>query len=107
MDKDGDGRISAAEWQGPAGMFSRLDADRDGYLSPGEISRNRRQDRPVGPNRPNPRGVDADNDGKISRDEWKGAGDKFVRMDANGDGYITSDERPRNGGRGARARNAK
>ena len=32
------------------------------------------------------------NDGKISRDEWKGNPKRFDRLDANGDGVITKEE---------------
>jgi len=39
--------------------------------------------------------MDTDQDGKISRDEWKGPADMFDKIDKNHDGYITSDERPR------------
>ena len=36
-DRDGDGRLSAAELGVPAGIFARLDADRDGTLSGEEL----------------------------------------------------------------------
>jgi Ca2+-binding EF-hand superfamily protein len=33
LDKDGDGRVSRQEFNGPARLFERLDANKDGYLS--------------------------------------------------------------------------
>ena len=98
MDTNGDGKISSAEWQGPADGFARLDSNNDGYITREELRQNRPQN--AGPrgkeDRRDPRAMDTNNDGKISRDEWKGASEVFDRADANHDGYITSDERPRN-----------
>jgi hypothetical protein len=37
--------------------------------------------------------MDADDDGKISRDEWKGAPALFERIDRDKDGFITGEER--------------
>jgi len=36
--------------------------------------------------------ADADGDGRISRNEWKGPPPRFDRFDSNGDGYLTLDE---------------
>jgi Ca2+-binding EF-hand superfamily protein len=36
--------------------------------------------------------MDINNDGKISRDEWKGKPEAFNRIDKNGDGSITREE---------------
>jgi Ca2+-binding EF-hand superfamily protein len=33
MDKDGDGKVSKAEFTGPAALFDRLDSDQDGVIS--------------------------------------------------------------------------
>jgi Ca2+-binding EF-hand superfamily protein len=47
--------------------------------------------------------LDADNDGLISQAEFSdNAGDRFARMDDNGDGSIEASELPRRGGRGNR-----
>jgi len=93
MDTDGDGKISAGEWQGPAEAFKRLDADNDGYVTREELNQLRRQNGNRGA------AMDANKDGKITRDEWKGRAEAFDRLDANKDGSITPDERPRNGQR--------
>ncbi|MGE5279247.1 MAG: DUF1566 domain-containing protein [Deltaproteobacteria bacterium] len=37
LDRDGDGRVSRGEFDGPAGQFDVLDRDRDGYLSEDEV----------------------------------------------------------------------
>src|SRR5262245_38262394 len=47
-----------------------------------------------------PAQMDANQDGKISMDERKGAADRFGQLDANGDGYLTRDELRCRGGRG-------
>ncbi len=37
MDRDGDGRISRAEWKGPVERFEQWDANKDGFLEPKEF----------------------------------------------------------------------
>jgi Ca2+-binding EF-hand superfamily protein len=67
-----------AEW------FSKLDADKDGKLSPEEV-----------------KAMDTDNDGKISRDEAKTYGipiSVFDKLDANKDGFISQEEMKTYGG---------
>jgi hypothetical protein len=48
--------------------------------------------------------VDADGDGRISREGWGRKPEAFARLDADGDGYLTREEmmraRKRRGGRG-------
>jgi hypothetical protein len=39
LDRNGDGRVSRSEFDGPAGHFDHLDRDRDGYLSEQEAPR--------------------------------------------------------------------
>ena len=56
--------------------LSKLDANKDGKLSPEEV-----------------KAIDADNDGKISRDEAKSYGipvSVFDQLDVNKDGFISS-----------------
>jgi Ca2+-binding EF-hand superfamily protein len=38
------------------------------------------------------RRMDADHDGKISREEWKGRSEVFNRLDRDNNGFITKDE---------------
>ena len=48
MDKDGDGKISRAEFPGPEPLFDRLDADKDGFIIPTETQRFFMQNSPEG-----------------------------------------------------------
>ncbi|MGI5819299.1 MAG: EF-hand domain-containing protein [Armatimonadota bacterium] len=49
--------------------------------------------------------LDANNDGKIDRDEFRGPDEAFARLDRNADGFITRDELAGQGaGQGAQAR---
>ena len=41
-DRDGDGRLSADEFPGPAAVFQRLDTDRDGFVTVQELRQGRR-----------------------------------------------------------------
>lgn len=74
MDTDGDGRVSQEEyvaWMGYA--FERMDRDGDGVLSPDE--------QPGGKGRP------------LSLQEHRRRlAERFVRQDANGDGYLDARE---------------
>ena len=36
--------------------------------------------------------LDANRDGKISREEWRGRAEGFAKMDTNGDGFLTPEE---------------
>ena len=46
--------------------------------------------------------IDVNNDGAISREEWKGKPQVFDRLDKNGDGSLTREELSAAGPRGAR-----
>ncbi len=98
LDTDGDGKISAAEFKGPADHFTRMDTDGDGYLTEEEL----KNGRPGPPRGGNPfEKDDADGDGKVSAEEFSGPSDLFERLDTDGDGYITQEEiRSQKGGGG-------
>lgn len=86
MDKDGDGKLSKDEYQGPPAFFGRLDADKDGSLTPAEMAEAPRVMAEA------LRMMDKDGDGKISRDEFRGAPQQFDRLDADKDGFVTTEE---------------
>jgi Ca2+-binding EF-hand superfamily protein len=69
MDKDGDGRVSKAEWTGEM-PFERLDRNGDGFLDAEDV--------PASPR------------GGMDRDPRE----VFREMDANGDGFLDGDELP-------------
>jgi len=97
LDQNGDGKLSADEFKGPAEHFTRMDTDGDGYLTKEELEAGR----------PAPMGGkggfeqdDADGDGRVSKEEFSGPEDLFDRLDADGDGYITREEARPAGGMG-------
>jgi Ca2+-binding EF-hand superfamily protein len=102
-DSDGDGLISLQEFQARiAERFARLDADGDGYLTREEIRGAREDFRSARRERGREifAAADADGDGALSLAEIQAVrpamtAEQFARMDANNDGLITPDERPR------------
>ena len=69
-DMNSDSRVGRSEWPGDARLFTRLDANRDGYLSMQEYSQG----------------------GGFTLDSLGGASYRFSNIDANGDGLITRNE---------------
>jgi Ca2+-binding EF-hand superfamily protein len=95
IDKDGDGKISKDEFNGPEPLFARIDADGDGMISKDEASKFQPgQGAGAGMVTRRILGMDKDGDGKVSRDEFTGPPANFDRFDANKDGFITPDELP-------------
>lgn len=86
MDKDGDGKVSRAEFSGAPAVFDRLDADKDGSLTRDEAARGPQVMMDI------LRAMDTDGDGKISRDEYRGPAERFTQLDADKDGFVTFDE---------------
>src|SRR4030095_15728392 len=104
MDRNGDGRISRAEWRGSAQSFRQHDWNNDGVLSGDEVRsgavRPGMRDRDYDPqNRDYDdwtaegfQYLDHNRDGRISRDEWHYDLQSFIRADRNRDNILTRAE---------------
>jgi Ca2+-binding EF-hand superfamily protein len=108
MDTDQDGQISGDEWQGEQDDFERFDTDSDGFLTMDELLASAFGGRGRGRGgSPQARfdGIDANQDGQISPDEFPGPSPMFATIDTNGDGALSAEELALGaglGGRGAR-----
>jgi Ca2+-binding EF-hand superfamily protein len=88
LDHNRDGRISANEWHFDRQSFWRADRNGDGVLSRSEfVASNLDDDR-------NDRFeyLDADNDGRIERNEWHGSEAAFNSLDRNRNGVLSRAE---------------
>ncbi len=75
----------------PDKMFERLDANKDGSLTPDELAK--AGERFQGHAERGLKHADTNNDGAISKDEALARADKrFARIDTNGDGILTQEE---------------
>lgn len=113
QDADGDGTVSAAEMQagrearqaqGADRMFARMDADGNGAITRAEFDASRadRGERRAergerrggrGMHRGGRRGPGMDRGPVVIADAQSRAEQGFARLDANGDGYVTAEER--------------
>lgn len=91
-DDDGDGRLSAEEFPGPAERFEELDRNEDGFIDRDEMPHSRSRGRHGRHGGKPMERFDADGDGKISRQEFPGPDDRFDEIDGNGDGFISQEE---------------
>jgi Ca2+-binding EF-hand superfamily protein len=108
MDRDNDGRISRAEWNGSDQSFKVHDWNGDGVLSGEEVRpgarRVERQDRERDFDTPDREyqfddwtvrgfnGIDHNRDNRITADEWHFDRESFRRTDHNQDGVISRSE---------------
>jgi hypothetical protein len=88
LDIDYSERVERDEWNGTRAAFNRLDVNRDGVLSRrelagGDVVRTSTDDFGL---------LDDNNNGVISRAEWRSALGNFTRYDVNGDGVVTRGE---------------
>src|SRR5580765_1500371 len=87
MDRDNDGVVTRAEWQGQAGAFRLHDTNKDGVLSAGEVWENWSPDRNAWMDRFGD--LDVNNDGAITRNEWRDSVATFRELDRNRDNRLS------------------
>jgi len=95
-DRNGDGRISAAEWRAANAdprLFDRLDSNGDRMLTVAEYSTGNgpQLDSQGGPDNQF-RNLDRNRDGWITRKEWNMSSAEFNRLDTNRDNRISANE---------------
>ena len=90
MDRDNDGVVTRAEWQGPAGSFRLHDTNKDGVLSAGEVWDNWSPNRNTWMDRFDD--LDVNNDGAIARNEWRDSIAMFRELDRNRDNRLSRAE---------------
>lgn len=107
LDANHDGKIDADEFKGPEEAFTRMDKNGDGSITRDELRGGQRGG--FAPAQGGPQGLrgdmdpaarwqqmlersDANNDGKISAEEFKGPEEVLKFLDANNDGVITEEE---------------
>lgn len=107
LDRDRDGVVTRAEWDGDGRSFASHDWNHDGVLSgaevdPGAPRQAVLQPRPLPPHPPAPAPkvhtesdevlfarMDANHDQRLSRGEWVGGASTFERLDFNKDGWLS------------------
>lgn len=93
FDLNRDNQISPDEYDGPARLFKKFDDDGDGTVSYAELYPERMMEREAAKPKAEDQDVlsamDADKDGKVSREEFKGTDAAWKRLDRNGDGFLT------------------
>jgi len=102
FDANQDGKISSEEFQGRQEVLRFLDANNDNVITEEEAlqagNRTRNQGGDRGQMDPAQRwqrlieNCDANEDGKISAEEWPGRAEGFARFDQDGDGVLVQDE---------------
>jgi len=96
FDKNGDGRIEAAEFKGDKNTFRIWDRSKDAALSKRELKAYVAETLAQARKRPNPNNFfdlfDMNRDGKVTRREYSGPPDFFRRYDKNRDRVVTEQE---------------
>src|SRR5262245_30653203 len=90
MDRDNDGVVTRAEWQGPAGSFRLHDTNKDGVLSASEVWDNWSPNRNAWIERFGD--LDVNNDSVITRNEWRDSVATFRDLDRNRDNRLSHAE---------------
>lgn len=93
FDKDKDGKIARDEYSGPGRIFDRVDTDKDESLTRDEIAKfmqaAARRGGTTGPAGFVSR-FDKNGDNRVTLEEFGGPETSFARLDANGDGVVSS-----------------
>jgi Ca2+-binding EF-hand superfamily protein len=90
LDHNGDNRLTRDEWHFDMESFHRADHNGDGVISRAEFLGT---DSPLDDDREDLfSGLDANRDGRVSRDEWHGDPARFNALDVNHDGVLTRAE---------------
>jgi Ca2+-binding EF-hand superfamily protein len=87
LDHNGDGRLSRSEWHPSSELFTRIDRNRDNFVSPAEFTGEADDDREDAF-----ADLDDNRDGRLTRAEWHGSTAVFEALDANRDGILTRAE---------------
>ena len=89
-DMNSDNRVGRSEWPGDARLFTRLDTNRDGYVTIQEYTRGSGfvLDAQGGPSY-RFSNIDMNNDGWVTRSEWNMGDSDFNRLDLNRDNRIS------------------
>jgi Ca2+-binding EF-hand superfamily protein len=77
-------------------LFGKTDKDADGFVTLEELAASMQG--PRDKIAAKIKEMDADGDGAISQEEWKGRPEMFGKLDKNGDGSLTADEMQAMGG---------
>jgi len=87
LDRDRNGRLTLGEWSGPNNVFHSLDRNGDNALSLREFTATAGSEAADRFNT-----LDVNNDGRLTRDEWRGSSAVFSALDVNRDGVLTRAE---------------
>jgi len=92
LDKDKDGKISKSEWPGPAQAFDAMDTNHDGFVDRDEFNAYRAKTMATRMGEGFIRYLDANQDGKVTREEFGKLVQLFDALDQDHDGMLTQEE---------------
>jgi Ca2+-binding EF-hand superfamily protein len=90
LDRNRDGRLTRAEWQGEQASFERVDRNGDNRVTRAEFLRADTADDAASVSRFDE--LDANGNGRIERREWDGTREGFDWLDRNNDGSLSRAE---------------